>query len=60
MDWGLPPTSRYAIKLPAKGIGIGDQAQLSRTPTSYRTAPLAEGDRLWPRDSANDDSANDG
>ena len=23
----LPPTSRYVIKMPAKGIGLGDQAQ---------------------------------
>lgn len=34
--------------------GIGSPIKLSRTPASYRTAPLAEGDRFWPRDSAND------
>lgn len=40
--------------------GLGSPIKLSRTPASYRTAPLAEGERFWPRDSANDDSANDG
>jgi crotonobetainyl-CoA:carnitine CoA-transferase CaiB-like acyl-CoA transferase len=39
--------------------GIGSPIKLSRTPASYRTAPLAEGDRFWPRDSANDGSATD-
>ena len=38
--------------------GIGSPIKLSRTPASYRTAPLAEGDHFWPHDSANDDSAN--
>ena len=39
--------------------GIGSPIKLSRTPASYRTAPLAEGEQFWPRDiaSANDDSA---
>jgi crotonobetainyl-CoA:carnitine CoA-transferase CaiB-like acyl-CoA transferase len=40
--------------------GIGSPIKLSRTPASYRTAPLAEGDHFWPRDCANDDSAQDG
>ena len=41
--------------------GIGSPIKLSRTPASYRTAPLAEGEQFWPRDiaSANDDSADD-
>lgn len=39
--------------------GLGSPIKLSRTPASYRTPPLAEGDRFWPRDSANDGSAND-
>ena len=34
--------------------GIGSPIKRSRTPASYRTAPLAEGDHFWPRHSAND------
>jgi crotonobetainyl-CoA:carnitine CoA-transferase CaiB-like acyl-CoA transferase len=39
--------------------GIGSPIKLSRSPASYRTPPLAEGDRFWPRASANDNSAAD-
>lgn len=35
--------------------GIASPIKLSRTPASYRFAPLAEGERFLPRDAANDD-----
>ncbi len=35
--------------------GIASPIKLSRTPASYRFAPLAEGNSFLPRSSANDD-----
>jgi len=35
--------------------GIASPIKLSRTPASYRTAPLAQGDRFFDRTAANDD-----
>lgn len=35
--------------------GIGSPIKLSRTPATYRIAPLAEGQDFLPRDAANDD-----
>lgn len=35
--------------------GIASPIKLSRTPATYRTAPLAEGDRFFDRPAANDD-----
>ncbi|MGO4153032.1 CaiB/BaiF CoA transferase family protein [Cupriavidus sp. YAF13] len=34
--------------------GLGSPVKLSRTPATYRYAPLAEGDQFLPRDAAND------
>ncbi len=35
--------------------GLGSPIKLSRTPASYRFAPLAEGERFLPREAANED-----
>ena len=35
--------------------GLGAPVKLSRTPASYRFAPLAEGERFLPREAANED-----
>lgn len=55
-----PHTLHRGMRVELPGYrGIGSPIKLSRTPASYRTAPLAEGEHFWPRDSANDASAND-
>jgi crotonobetainyl-CoA:carnitine CoA-transferase CaiB-like acyl-CoA transferase len=43
------------VELPGGYRGIASPIKLSRTPASYRFAPLAEGTQFLPRDAANDD-----
>jgi crotonobetainyl-CoA:carnitine CoA-transferase CaiB-like acyl-CoA transferase len=43
------------VELPGGYRGIASPIKLSRTPASYRLAPLAEGTQFLPRDAANDD-----
>jgi crotonobetainyl-CoA:carnitine CoA-transferase CaiB-like acyl-CoA transferase len=43
------------VELPGGYRGIASPIKLSRTPATYRFAPLAEGNQFLPRDSANDD-----
>lgn len=43
------------VELPGGYRGIASPIKLSRTPASYRLAPLAEGDRSLLRASANDE-----
>jgi len=45
---------RMVVEMPGYR-GIASPIKLSRTPASYRTAPLAQGDRFLDRDAANDD-----
>ncbi len=42
------------VELPGGYRGIGAPVKLSRTPASYRHAPLAEGTHFLPREAAND------
>ena len=41
--------------MPGGYRGIASPIKLSRTPATYRFAPLAEGASFLPRDAANDD-----
>ena len=43
------------VELPGDYRGIASPIKLSRTPASYRFAPLAEGTQFLPRDAANDE-----
>ena len=43
------------VEMPDGYRGIASPIKLSRTPASYRFAPLAEGTQFLPRDAANDD-----
>ena len=43
------------VELPGGYRGIASPIKLSRTPASYRFAPLAEGTQFLPRDAANDE-----
>lgn len=43
------------VELPGGYRGIASPIRLSRTPASYRFAPLAEGTQFLPRAAANDD-----
>lgn len=43
------------VELPGGYRGIASPIKLSRTPATYRFAPLAEGTQFLPRDAANDD-----
>ncbi|HMO47597.1 MAG TPA: CoA transferase [Rubrivivax sp.] len=45
------------VELPGGYQGIGAPIKLSRTPASYRFAPLAEGDRFLPRSAANEEKS---
>ena len=47
---------RMVVELPGGCKGIGAPIKLSRTPASYRFAPLAEGDQFLPRDAANEET----
>ncbi|MBX3645749.1 MAG: CoA transferase [Rubrivivax sp.] len=51
---------QMVVQLPGGYKGIGAPIKLSRTPASYRFAPLAEGDRFLPlplpRDAANEEN----
>jgi crotonobetainyl-CoA:carnitine CoA-transferase CaiB-like acyl-CoA transferase len=42
------------VELPGGYRGLGSPIKLSRTPASYRFAPLAEGDSFLPQQAAND------
>ena len=42
------------VELPGGYRGIASPVKLSRTPASYRHAPLAEGTQFVPREAAND------
>ncbi|MBK8529772.1 MAG: CoA transferase [Rubrivivax sp.] len=42
------------VELPGGYRGLGSPIKLSRTPASYRFAPLAEGDAFLPQQAAND------
>jgi len=46
---------RMVVELPGGYRGIASPIKLSRTPATYRFAPLAEGTQFLPRDAANDD-----
>jgi crotonobetainyl-CoA:carnitine CoA-transferase CaiB-like acyl-CoA transferase len=51
-----PHTAHRGMVVELPGYrGIASPIKLSRTPATYRTAPLAEGDAFLPRDAANDD-----
>jgi crotonobetainyl-CoA:carnitine CoA-transferase CaiB-like acyl-CoA transferase len=43
------------VEMPGGYRGIASPIKLSRTPATYRFAPLAEGDQFLPREAANDD-----
>ena len=43
------------VEMPGGYRGIASPIKLSRTPATYRFAPLAEGTQFLPRDAANDD-----
>jgi crotonobetainyl-CoA:carnitine CoA-transferase CaiB-like acyl-CoA transferase len=43
------------VELPGGYRGIASPIKLSRTPATYRIAPLAEGRQFLPRDAANDE-----
>jgi len=47
---------KMVVELPGGYKGIGAPIKLSRTPASYRFAPLAEGNRFLPRDAANEEN----
>jgi crotonobetainyl-CoA:carnitine CoA-transferase CaiB-like acyl-CoA transferase len=50
-----PHTAHRGMVVDLPGYrGLGSPIKLSRTPATYRHAPLAEGDRFYPREAAND------
>ncbi|MNS73249.1 hypothetical protein D3C72_1066830 [compost metagenome] len=42
------------VEMPGGYKGLGAPVKLSRTPATYRYAPLAEGNQFLPREAANE------
>jgi crotonobetainyl-CoA:carnitine CoA-transferase CaiB-like acyl-CoA transferase len=45
---------REMVVMPGGYKGLGAPVKLSRTPATYRYAPLTEGNQFLPREAAND------